>query len=328
MTTGLSESRAKPSFLVPLGDDEWRAGSVLRLEALKRQLASPPLTLSAPELAALFEIDRVRIVAERPDGMQDYPDMAVRVRGAFGRVLAALGPPIIHRRDPATRPRAWDVVFESMALPGAAVALGKPLVVHAGFEDKRLVASVGLMGMSGFWLRDASAALLGALEGGIALWEDGRMKVPLVCLEAKHERASGFMPPGYRMREARLRFRTPLRLRSGDAPVTRGASFLIAVANRVARVAPWQLARLAIDWNAVHTSARTIEADLSGLLPYRWSRGSRRAQKRLPLLGILGTLALRGDLDMWAPLLQIAEAVNCGAHAALGLGRFDLALLP
>ena len=243
-------------------------------------------------------------------------------------MLNEFGPPILHRHDPAARPRAYDVLFEPLPASGAPGKIAKPLVVHADVVGERVIARAGLIGMAGFWRPDAAAALVGALEGGVSLWEEGKLKVPIACIEASHERLGGFEPPAFPVREARLFFRTPLRLRSGDALAQCGASFLIALANRVARVAPWQMARLDIDWGMVHEQARRMDYEMSELLPYRFTRGTQRARRRLPVVGLLGRMTIRGRLGAWTPLLQIGSQVNVGSHAAIGLGRFDLTLLP
>ncbi len=312
----------------PFRPDIWALESPARLEALRGKLDAPTLALSPSMLAALFEIHRMQVVAQRTDGLQDFPEFAVRVRGAFGRVLKMLGPPLSHRHDAFSRPRAWDVLFEPMELPGRAQELAKPLAIHAQVRGDLVYASVSLFGFAGFWLPDAAAALAGALEGGVSLSEQGRMRVPLTCIEAREERQAGFMPPLYSVREARLHFRTPLRLRRGDTLATTAASILIGLANRAARLAPWQGARLDVNWNEVHTRARLLSIDMSDLHPYHWARGTQRAGRRLPVLGLLGSLVLRGDLDFWTPFLQIAAAANFGAHASVGLGAFDLTLLP
>jgi hypothetical protein len=316
------------SALRPFDLAHWTAHSPIRLEALRRALADPPLTLTPPALAALFEVNRLRVVARRPADLQDYPELPVRVRGAVGRVLAALGPPIVNRHDPFARPRAWDVLFEPMSAPASRAPIAKPLVVHARVEAQSVLASASVFGLAGFWAPDAGAALVGALEGGVTLWEQGKTKASFPCLEAKSERQCGFDPPRLAVREARLRFRSPLRLRKGDSLATSEASFPIALANRAARLAPWVGARLAVDWGEVHRRARSIDVDYSDLRPYFWSRGTQRAHRRLPVLGLLGTLVMRGNLDFWTPFLQIAEAANAGAHASIGLGAFDLTLLP
>jgi hypothetical protein len=329
MTTGWSKRvRAQSGFFRPLDDLAYRAASLERRAVMAAELADPPLRFGPAELAALFDMELVTVVGARPKGLQDFPELAVRVRGALGRVLHGFGPPILDRRDPAARPRAWDVLFEPMEAPGGRGAIAKPLVVRADVVGDCVVASEGLVGAAGFWRPDAAAALVGALEGGVAGWEDGRIKLPIACLEARHERIAGFLAPAYGVREARLTLRTPLRLRAGGALVAVGPSFLIAIVNRVARLAPWLHARLEVDWAMMHARAWEIEVETEDLLAYRWSRGTQRSRTRVPMIGYLGRLVLRGALDPFVPFLQIAAAANAGSHAALGLGRFDLALLP
>jgi hypothetical protein len=329
MTIGWSErARAQSRWFRPLDDLAYRAASVKRRALMAAELADPPLRFAPDTLAALFDMEVVTVVGARPKGLQDFPELAVRVRGAFGRVLHGFGPPILDRHDPAARPRAWDILFESMEAPGGRGAIAKPLVVRADVIGDRVVATVGLVGSAGFWRPDAAAALVGALENGVAGWEDGRIRLPIPCLEARHDRVVGFLAPAYGVREARLTLRTPLRLRSGGSLVSVGPSFLIAIVNRVARLAPWLHARLEVDWNMMHARARDIDVATDDLLAYRWSRGTRRSQTRLPMIGYLGRLVLRGPLDPFVPFLQIAAVANAGSHASLGLGRFDLALFP
>lgn len=328
MTTGFSERAPQGRCLVALDAAEWRARSAARRRQIAEGLRDPPRRASAAALAASFEVNRVVVAARRPPDLQDYPELAVRIRGAFGRVLHAMGPPVFARKDYGARPRAWDVLFEPMGGGNTRAEVPKPFVVQADVRGERVLAGVSLFGLAGFWNLDAAAALVGALEGGIALWERGRMKVPLECLDVRHARIAGFDPAPSAVGEARLIFRTPVQVRAGGASASSPASLLISLLNRVARLAAWQGLRLDADWNALHGAARRLAFDAEGLVPFAWTRGTQRAQGRIPVIGSLGVLAMRGNLDPLLPFLQIGEAVHAGSHASIGLGRYELSLLP
>lgn len=313
--------------LVPLDPSDWRDKSQARLASLARLLAEPIARVTPEKLAGMFMIDQVIVTARRPPNLQSFPELATRIRGALGNVLAAMGPPVYARKDYGARPRAFDVLWRALGQSESGDEIAKPLVIKADVRSDTVTVTASLFGLAGFWKPDVAAALVGALEDGIKLNDSGPVKVALPCLDLVHRRIAGFEPPSFAVREARLIFRTPLRLRAGRAEASSPAALPIALLNRAVRIAPWQQMAIEMDWPAMHRAARRI--GVSGeLVPYRWERGSQRMRKRIPVLGNLGAIVLRGDLDPFWPFLRIAENAHVGSHAALGLGQFDLSLLP
>jgi hypothetical protein len=294
-----------------------------KLAGLKAALKRPPARIAAQELAALFRVETVTATARRPAGFADYPDLPIRVRGAVGGMLHALAAPVSPRPGRGEWPRAWDVLMEPMGYDVA-----RPMTVQTDVRANQIAAHVRLVGHAGFWRPCVETALITAFDHGVKLTSESRFRTQLEVESVHQSVFGGYEPLQGTAREGRLYFESPVRLRSGHATRMSGPSFLISLANRVKSLAPWFGFTLDEDWSGLHEAAWAIESDENGLWPYRYERGSRRAEARIPVLGLLGVLVLRGNLERFTPYLQIGEAVNAGSHAALGFGRYRLSLLP
>jgi hypothetical protein len=281
------------------------------------------LRLPAIEAARLFAVTHVRVTVAKPPDFAVYPDIAVRLRGALGNKLYRMGPPPSRWRNSKPRPKAWDALLED-----AGYGVAKPLTVQAEHSTGTLTAVVRLAGVASYWQPDVLAAMVAAFDEGIALTGDTSHRVPLHVLAASAGIIGGFEPVGRHVGEVRMRFNSPLRLRSGHATRINAASLLIAMANRVRTLLPWQYLGLEEDWDRLHGAAWSIRADDQDLRPYRWDRGSRRSQGKVPVLGFLGTLAMTGALEPFMPYIQICQAMNAGSHAAVGLGHYEYSWLP
>lgn len=293
------------------------------LASLRRALLSPPVQADAELLARLFRIDIVSVTALRPASLDDYPDLVLRVRGAFGNKLYAMRPPPPLRCGGYVVARAWDVLQEEQ-LP----SLAKPLVLHVDVIGNTIAIHAHLIGHAGFWQPDVTAALVAACDGGVTLANYSQIKTIFEVVEIRSSTCGGFEPSELEICQAYLQLVSPLRLRSGGATKFSTAAFLIALANRVKNLAAWHGVQLVEDWQSLHKLAWSVECSEDELRPYRWERGSRRMESRIPVLGFVGSLMLRGNLRRFIPYLQIGEMMNVGSHAALGLGRYRLALLP
>jgi CRISPR-associated endoribonuclease Cas6 len=64
----------------------------------------------------------------------------------------------------------------------------------------------------------------------------------------------------------------------------------------------------------------------SALHPVRWERHSLERDERHPMKGLLGTLALEGNLAPFIPTLQLAALTHVGKATSHGLGRIGLTL--
>lgn len=59
-----------------------------------------------------------------------------------------------------------------------------------------------------------------------------------------------------------------------------------------------------------------------------WERYSRRQGRRVHMGGILGSVAYRGEIAPFWPLLRLGAITHAGKHTAFGLGKFDAQLTP
>lgn len=328
MTIG--SSSGPPRWRVPLGEADYERASCHFRERLTLGLSNPVASVPVETLVGLFTLDLVEVEAELPSGLEDHPDLAIRIRGAIGRHLATLPPPVDWRYDPHGRARAFDILYQPLGRLNPRTAIPKPMTVHADMHGRTLGVRVVLIGAGGYWWPDVAVALQSALDHGISLHNMGRRKVPASIRTLRHRRVEGVCPddPVHSPTLARVHLLTPLRLRSGQATRFDAASLLISIVNRVAALARWQRLSLEADWPALHEAARGIallEADLNVA---QWERGSMRQAVRIPVLGVTGAFSLGGDLAMFAPYFAIAQHVNIGSHASLGFGRARLILCP
>lgn len=328
MTIGSSSGPTR--WRVPRDAAEQERASLFFRERLKQALFHPVAHVPVETLAAMFTLDLIEAEAALPSGLEDHPDLAIRIRGAIGRHLAALPPPVDWRYDPHGRARAFDILYQPLGLLNPRTAIPKPMTVHADIRGRTLSVRVVLIGAGGFWWPDVAAALQSALDHGISLHNRGRQKVPAAIRTLRHRRVEGVGAENAVVSPtlARLHLLTPLRLRSGQATRFDPASLLISILNRAAALARWQYLSLQADWPGLHEAARSVSLLESDLHVVGWERGSMRQAARIPVLGVTGSFSLSGDLAVFAPYLVIAQQVNIGSHASLGFGRVQVIQCP
>lgn len=322
----------QPRWRQPLSPAEWRKSNRVFEANLVDGLRNPTTSVTPQQLADLFDMDILDLTAKLPSGIQDMPDLPVRIRGALGRALADLPPPLTWRLDPFARSRAFDILYQSLGTLEGRTAIPKPLAVHADIIGQTLRIRVILVGAAGYWWPDVAVALQAALEGGINLHNDGRFRVAVTVQSLLHSRQCGVsmvdlpITPG----TVRIHLMSPLRIRSARAEHFGAASFLISLANRINAMARWQHLRLELDWPALHQLAWQTNLEAEQLTPILWQRGSIRqaGEGRIPVLGYVGSFSLSGNIAPVVPLVRIAEYINTGSHAALGFGRIRAAFYP
>jgi hypothetical protein len=306
--------------------DRWSVAAHPEAVRLARDLATPPLRCDITGLAQLWTVDALRVLCQRPSLLEDHPELPLRLRGAFGRALAAQ--PVRHSRAGGERARAYDVMFEPLAQRHGGIAIAKPFVIRAWTEATWLVVELRLFGDGAAWLPDCARALVAALEGGVSLKAGSRLRTPLVVVDVLRKRETGLDAIGASAPTvATLTFRTPVAVRSGGRVAGDPAAILRAIPRRIATMARWQMVELDEDWAALAAGIETIALDDRDLVRYRWSRHSLRGgDAAIPMAGHLGALHIEGRLQRLAPYLRLAAGANIGSHASLGLGWFDLAL--
>jgi len=280
--------------------------------------ARPP-RVTPGQLLDIWTHDEVRVIARRPHDLEDIPDLALRIRGAFGNALARRGAPIAHRRDPFHRPPPYPALFGDEQ--GNRV---RPFVIDADVVGNVVIVDLRLFGAAAFWADQAREALIEALADGVSL-RGGALRTPFVPLDAMMRRCAA---PENRARltEAALVFRTPVCVRRKDALRLDGPSVLKSIVTRVRGLAPWLNIEIAADWTALHRLAETFDYDDGDLTIVRFERYSRRNPGApIPMRGALGKLVVRGDMAPYHPFLAIGHFIHAGSHAALGFGRYDFA---
>lgn len=291
---------------------------------LAADLQSPPAKTTVAGLAAAWLIEHVRATCRRPKDFFDYPELSVRVRGAFGRALAALPARVI---GGWSLPSPFSVLFASAGRWRAGLEIPKPLVVRSWIDHDTLITEVSLFGMAGVFIDDAEVALVACLEKGISIGPESRHRVPLSILDVSRSRVDGLELPG-RALAASLTFRTPVAVRTGRSLVLDAGAIARSTMLRVSGMARWQGVELGAGWQQLHRSANGIVVDDRKLIPAHWNRYSlRRGENAIPVSGWLGTLMLSGRLGEIAPYLRLAETCNTGSHASLGLGWYDLVMV-
>ena len=275
------------------------------------------------ELLLLWTHEEIRVVCRRPQDLENYPDLAMRIRGAFGRQLARLGPPVAHRFDPFSRPRAFDVLFG--AAPERA---GRPMALDADVTGATVTVELRLFGSAMFYAGQCREALLAALAGGVSIRPEGRHHVTFEPLDCLGRRLCPALPPET-ISGASLTFVTPVAVRSGGALLSTPSALLYASVTRLRGLAPWIGVEISADWRALHACCSGAEVVADTLFAYRSRRFSQRQPDRvIPVLGLLGSCTLRGNLTPLAPFLALAAYTHIGSHAALGLGRLRPAVWP
>jgi hypothetical protein len=198
------------------------------LERLRRSFAVPDLSLDVHTLAQLFRVETVTVTVLRPPQFEDFPDLVLRIRGALGNSLHMLGPPPQMRPTSTRRPKAWDVL-QTELLPG----MPKPLVLQVDVRLGQIHIHAHLIGHATFWLPDVEAALVNACDGGVSLSNESRVKAVLEVVDVTRTIFPGFLPPEAAITQCRLKFMTPLRLRSGIATKLSLPALIISLASRV-----------------------------------------------------------------------------------------------
>lgn len=319
-----------PRWREALGPADYEGASRAFRARLKSALCNPVAPVSVEKLAALFTLDLVEVEATLPSGLEDHPDLPIRLRGALGRHLATMPPPVDWRYDPHGRARAFDILYQPLGQIDHRTAIPKPMTVHADILGRTLRVRIVLIGAGGYWWPDVAAALQSAFDHGISLHNMGRQKIPIAIKTLRHHRLDGIDAEDQASSTTlvKLQLLSPLRLRSGQATRFDAASLLISIVNRVAALARWQYLSLESNWSALHDATHHVALFDADLNIVRWERGSIRQAARIPVLGLTGSCSLSGDLAPFVPYFAIAQQVNFGSHASLGFGRARIIRCP
>jgi hypothetical protein len=145
-----------------------------------------------------------------------------------------------------------------------------------------------------------------------------------------HRNAEPVLPSGEPLsgEELVLRFATPVRFKAGGRLVDRFDFRLLAR----------RMLRRVVEIGEVHVSDRGPKAGFERLLAaadrvevvrsdlrwHDWQRFSNRQRSKMQLGGVVGEMAVRGDLEPLSALLRTAEIVHVGKGTTFGLGKVEI----
>jgi hypothetical protein len=275
-------------------------------------------------LLASWRITRVQAVCAGAAALAQNNNAAGKIRGAWGRALAegASSAAVDLRECNWAAPCGYDLFFNPMGKLASRLDIPKPWVIALRPEGDDLVVDISIFGIAGDWAGEAADALVRGLRRGL----DGASSArPLLVAARSIDGAEG-LPAASLPLGARLRFITPLELRSGDEAHLRPASVIKSLANRASGLARWHGLRLAIDPTALSAEAEIVgdAARWAEVAATPWRRGSRAQGLSIPLAGRGGTLTLPLAPPTTSALLTMGASAHAGGRVTLGLGRYEL----
>lgn len=293
------------------------------LALLRESLRQPPETGDIRLLLELWRHVEFRIRCRRPYGLEEHPDFAVRLRGAFGRALALQPIPVRDRPDPFRRPPPFEVLFGEL-LPHDGAGLPRPFVIDTDVFGWEVRVRLRVFGQALFWARQARDALIMALADGVSLRSGGRLRAVVAPVDVETEWVDGLVCPRAQS-DVALLLRTPLIIRRGATMALDAHALASALATRAEGLARWQGLCVAGAKAVLIRAARNVECHCAETIPVHFRRHSRRQQGRvIPVIGLTGVIRLTGNVACLMPYLTVAAVAHIGSHAGLGLGRFDL----
>lgn len=282
------------------------------------------------ELALHWRVSEVIVRCRRPKGFDDGWTFTGRVRGAFGYAL--IDGAQARLRSLRALPAAYRLLFSLP--PPAPVSTGpfyvpptRPFVLFATGAGTELTVTLRLYGYAAAWLLESRAALVAALRGGVTVAPGARARARLEVLGAETRqvpRPDAAVDP----REAMIVFDSPACFARGAAQAVGLETLLGSLFGRLAGVAAWHGIALDADHEALADAAERVRLDASRLRPAAWERiAVAQGGRRIPMVGVLGSLWLSGPLGPLAPALALAPTAHLGSHTAFGMGRCQVVLL-
>jgi len=292
---------------------------------LEQRVRSPHRQLTLSELAGQWFHALVAVRAIGAASLAHEPRAPGWVRGAWGEQLkhAASAEAVAGQPCPWQPPCALDVFFRCQGHVTPGLEIAKPYTVGLAADGGDLIVELRVFGFATDWLETAADALVRSLRQGIRAL-DGRQGLTVTSRQTQVFDGLELPPAAPALA---LEFQTPLLLRRDDPSAPLMPSLIASLGNRISSLARWQDAGITADWPAIKVAAHAL-ASHEQFEPYAGhDRSSGRQQgRRIPVEGQRGTLRLAGDLEPLLPLLAIGQTCHAGSHAALGQGRYRIAV--
>lgn len=283
---------------------------------LAERLRQPLAWVGFERLLAHWRMVTVRLTAPWPEGLEDGPDLAGRLRGALGPALLDCA---------SGTPSGFQLCFRANAVWARGLEVPKPFTLVCERTGSMMVVRLVLFGFAGAWAGEVIEALILALRRGVRSRFGGKVFVRTAPSGIDVSRVEGIAMPQLHGGEVTLAFRSPVAVRRERHMVVDGPALLGGLAMRICGLARWQDLGVSDDFAALRQTVATLDYDYGDMRPVAWKRWKRgQASFPVPMDGLIGPLRLRGNITPLAPLLVLGTSCHAGSGAVFGLGRYEL----
>lgn len=293
-------------------------------------LASPVATTDIEGLArSWFETNITWNLAGYSQLVADV-GLPGRLRGAFGRALMASASPeaLGGLPCPWSPPCAFDALFRKQGRMNAGLDFPSPWIIRTDAHRGDLLITLRLFGFAADWAPAAVEAMSSSILTGTNFADDTRSRLQAPTISGRTiKTVSGLTPPsGGTDSSLLVTFATPVALSSHSA-IEHPRSLMKSAFQRLSGLARWHNLALEEDLAGTREAVERLGFTWRKSESVAWSRGSRRQDRTIKMVGYLGTLLIGGDeadVALVRDALGIATRCHIGADVAFGCGRFDV----
>ncbi len=223
---------------------------------------------------------------------------------------------------PWNPPCALDLLFRTQGMITPGLEIPKPFVVSLEPSGPDLLVRCTLFGIAADWSGQIGEALVSAIRNNLRHPKGGRLDV-----SSRQTQWLGAVQEWQGVDgdcRIELDFITPFVLRSGRKSHAALPALITGIGNRVNGLARWMGVEVQADWRAIKASAEALTVVQSTVEGETWKRASRRQGAIIGMEGFRGQAIIQGDLSPLLPLFVLGQVTHAGAHAALGMGRYQI----
>lgn len=293
---------------------------------IRRRLLSTERQVTLAELAEIWCRHTIEVRLKGLGKLVAEPALAGKVRGAFGVALmaGASAEAIDGRPCSFDPPSAFETLFRKQGRLTAGLDLPGPWVLGLDVKRGDLIVSLSIFGFAIDWAPAAAEALTRALRELVEWPPAISRRAP--SLEIVSRRATTVIGcEAIRAGGAvEIEIVSPLVLTGRDLR-SQPESLITGLGTRISGLARWHDVSIddKVDWAALKSAAASLSYDIADAAPVRWSRGSNRQGRAIPMSGLMGRLTITGEISPdIALLLALGATCAAGADTAMGCGRY------